>query len=219
MTADGSAHSANDCMLLPVFITADGAYADPMTIVLDDELLAGFEMQLRRVGAAVVKQWAPGLDDQRIDELLAPLGIDLPEEARAWWRWHNGTLPEAPPIATYIIPSREQMPLEAAANLAETANLMVETFNVPELAKQLHLVTNKPIIYVDCNGPREAPAPIYSQNDDPEPPELALPSMVELITIWTQLIDDGVFATTPDGQWHRPDPDRIPPELRGRGLI
>ena len=108
-------------------------------------------------------------------------------------------VPEAPPIATYVIPSREQMPLDAAVNLAATANVMVETFNMPELAKHLEIVSNKPIIYVDCNVPREAPAPIFSQNDDPEPPKLALPSMWELITIWTAPIDDGAFATTPDG--------------------
>ena len=33
---------------------------------------------------------APGLTDQQIDTLTAPYGIDLPEEARVWWRWHNG---------------------------------------------------------------------------------------------------------------------------------
>ena len=190
-----------------------------MTIILDNELLADFEARLRQVGAAVVEYWAPGLDDRRIDELLAPLGIDLPEEARAWWRWHNGTLRGAPPIANYIIPSREQQPLEGAAKMAETAGLMAEAFDVPEFAKLLHLVSDKPMIYVDCNAPRDAPAPIYSQNDDPEPPELVLPSIGELITIWSRLIDDGVFATTSDGQWQRLDPDRIPPELRGRGII
>lgn len=188
-------------------------------IVLDDELLADFEVRLRRIGAAVVEHWAPGLDDRRIDELLAPLGIDLPEEARVWWRWHNGTLPNAPPTATEIIPSREQAPLEGAVSMAATAGLMVETFDIPELAKLLHLVSRKPIIYVDCNGPREAPAPIFSQNDEPECPVLALSSIGELITIWSRLIDDGVFATTSDGQWQRLDPDRIPPELRSRGII
>jgi hypothetical protein len=25
--------------------------------------------------------------------LLAPLGIDLPEEARVWWRQHDGVVP------------------------------------------------------------------------------------------------------------------------------
>lgn len=190
-----------------------------MTIVLDDELLAGFEVRLRRLGAAVVEHWAPGLDDRRIDELLAPLGIDLPEEARAWWRWHNGTVPGALPTGTYIIPSRDLMSLEHAVDLVPLAEERVEIFDMPELAKHFKLVSNKPIIYVDCNGPRDAPAPIYSQNDDPEPPQLALPSMGELITIWSRLIDDGVFATTSEGQWQRLDPDRIPPELRGRGII
>lgn len=190
-----------------------------MTIVLNQELLAGFETRLREIGAAVVEHWAPGLDDRGIDELLGPCGIDPPAEARAWWKWHNGTMPAAPPTATYIIPSRDQTPLQGAVNLLSVAQERVEILNMTEVARHLQIVSNKPMLYVDCNGPRDAPAPIYSQNDDPEPPVIALPSMGELVTIWTQLIDDGVFATSPDGRWQRLDADRIPPKLRGRGII
>ena len=190
-----------------------------MAVLLDDELLRRFEARLRRLGAVVIEHWAPGVDDERIDELLGPLGINPPEEARAWWRWHNGTMPGAPPTGTQLIPGREQTPLEGVVNLVPIAKERVEIFGMTELAEHLPIVSDKPMIYVDCNGAREAPAPIYTQNDDPEAPELALPSMGELITIWTRLIDLGVFATTPDGQWKRLDPDRIPIELRGGGII
>jgi hypothetical protein len=33
----------------------------------------------------------PGLSDEAIDELIAPTGLDLPEEARELFRWHDGT--------------------------------------------------------------------------------------------------------------------------------
>ena len=169
--------------------------------LLDTAVLDRFENALRDVGAAVVEHLAPGLDDASIDELLVPRDIDLPEEARAWWRWHNGTMPGTPPHATQLIPGREQTPLEGAVNLLPIARDRIEIFGMTELAKHVPIVSDKPMIYADCNGTREAPTPIYTQNDDPEPPELALPSMGELITIWTQLLDLGAFATTPDGQW------------------
>ncbi len=58
-----------------------------------------------------------------------------------------------------------------------------------ELAEHLLIVSDKLMIYVDCNGAREALALIYTQNDDLEATELALLSMGELIKIWTRLID------------------------------
>jgi hypothetical protein len=191
-----------------------------MTIVLDDDLLAAFEARLRHVGAAVVEHLAPGLDDERIDELLEPVAIDLPAEARTWWRWHNGTLRSAPPTATEIIPYRDLVSLQGAiGTFTALAEAQVEVFGMPELAKHLQLVSEQPTIYVDCNTRAEAPAPIYSQNDHTDPPRVALPSMGELITIWMQLIDDGIFATTPDGQWQPVDPDRVGPDLWERGII
>ena len=38
----------------------------------------------------ILRHLQPGLTDGEIDELTAPIGLTLPGEARAWWRWHNG---------------------------------------------------------------------------------------------------------------------------------
>jgi len=45
-------------------------------------------------GAPVADRLRPGLSDVEIDEVLGPLGIDLPEEARVWWKWHDGADPD-----------------------------------------------------------------------------------------------------------------------------
>jgi len=63
--------------------------------LLTTDLLDRFEARLRGAGAPIVDAWAPGLTDAQIDELVRPLGIDLPKEARVWWRWHNGVDREA----------------------------------------------------------------------------------------------------------------------------
>jgi len=57
---------------------------------LSPDMLEAFDERLRRAGARLADRWRPGLSDAQIDELLLPAGIDLPEEARVWWRWHDG---------------------------------------------------------------------------------------------------------------------------------
>jgi hypothetical protein len=64
-----------------------------VTRYLDTELLAEFEAVLGELRVPITRVWRPGLDDASIDALLEPLGIQLPEEARRWWRWRNGVVP------------------------------------------------------------------------------------------------------------------------------
>lgn len=67
-----------------------------MARILDCELLEELEAAWRGAGAQIVGVLAPGLSDERIDELMTPLGLSLPEEARRWWGWHNGVTNKAP---------------------------------------------------------------------------------------------------------------------------
>lgn len=75
--------------------------------MLDEVLLEVFESSLRAVGAPIVKHREPGLDDAAIDELIVPLDLQLPDEARVWWRWHNGTVPDTPGRERCIMPGRD----------------------------------------------------------------------------------------------------------------
>src|SRR4051812_27326402 len=58
--------------------------------MLDEALLTKLERQWQRKGSRIVEALNPGLTDAEIDDLAAPLGHPIPEEARRWWRWHNG---------------------------------------------------------------------------------------------------------------------------------
>jgi hypothetical protein len=166
-----------------------------MAAVLDEDLLRAFESSLRAIGAPIVKHWASGLDDAAIDELVVPLDLRLPEEARVWWRWRNGTRSDAPGRERCIMPGRDLLSLQAA--LVGTADFWAV---LPELwgidRRLLKLVGEQPRIWIDGSGPRSKPAAIYTQNDGSEPPRLALPSMGALVTIWTRLIDTGVVIAT-----------------------
>src|SRR3978361_2216103 len=62
-----------------------------MAPLVSDALLARLDRALNRAGAPICDAWAPGASDAEIDEVFSALGVDVPEELRAWWRWHNGT--------------------------------------------------------------------------------------------------------------------------------
>jgi len=179
--------------------------------LLDNDLLDRFEARLRKEGAAIVDHWAPGLTDAQIDELLVPLGIDLPEEARRWWRWHDGAPPEAPAIS----PRRAHVPLRDAAEFnAALRDEMPELYGLDRL---LSPVSDMPMVYFHCAVPRDAPVPIYVQGDWVADPELVLPSIGELVEVWIGLLDRGVWRTDAAGLWEW-DHERLPPDVLEFGI-
>lgn len=48
--------------------------------------------ELVRIGVPVHEYFRPGLSRSRVVELTAPFGLEVGEEAMAWWRWRNGSI-------------------------------------------------------------------------------------------------------------------------------
>ncbi|MEY2515755.1 MAG: hypothetical protein QOJ89_3113 [bacterium] len=177
-------------------------YTRPMSSarVLDEEILERFEAALRCVGAAIVDAWAPGLRDDEIDALVQPLGIALPEEARVWWRWHDGLRPGRGPQSWDLLPGRSLLSLEDALDLFVPEREHMADDGFPDML--LTPVTRHPIILFGCDGAPDAPVPVYVMDDwSDEAPRLALPSIGELVLTWTSYIDTGIVTTGPDGDW------------------
>lgn len=123
----------------------------------------------------------------------------LPEEARAWWRWHDGILVESNPRVTEISPRRPHLPLRyVAEQYAALGGAMLQLYGIDGL---LNPVGDKPYVYFHCAVPRDAPVPIYTQHDDVVDPRLVLPSIGELVLAWIDLMDRDVWRTNPDGTW------------------
>lgn len=196
-----------------------GQYAvnrDAVPAFLSQDLLDRFEARVRAVGAQIVDAWAPGLADERIDALLEPMGIELPEEARVWWRWHNGFIASSAQRSREITPARWLMDLETAADeYAYFRDPMRDAGNPEGL---LSPVSEKPTIYFRCAGPKDAPVLVYSQNDYTERPRLALSAIGDLILTWISYIDRGVFAANADGTWVLDPQQQHPPDVRDLGV-
>ena len=137
--------------------------------ILDLALLDQFDARLRALGAAIVDMWAPGLSDDAIDALVGPIGIELPEEARVWWRWHNGVKAGAPRRERCILHERELYSLESALDgCTEWWGALPELWAMNK--KLLRPVGELPVIWIDVGGPRQEPVAIYTQNDGSQPP-------------------------------------------------
>lgn len=184
-------------------------------MLLDQGLLDRLEARLRAQDALIVDTWAPGLSDAQIDTILQPVGINLPEEARRWWRWHNGTLPGAPPRAKEISPYRNLLALEAVADFYESGrHEMLYLWGIDGL---LTPVTDMPLVYFHCDGP-DAPVPVYTQIDHTEQPRRVLSSIGELVLAWIDLMDRGIWATNADGTWAIDHDRALPPDVMRLGI-
>jgi len=181
--------------------------------MLDPRFLEEFDARLRALGAPICKAWAPGCSDAHIDAILRPLGIELPEEARVWWRWHNGTRDDAP-MEHREIGTRGPFSIEdAAAAYKDERGAMEELDGLTGLLAPFN---ERPYIFFGCAGAVDEPVPIYTQKDVQDP-TVVLPSIRSLLEAWLELIDIGAWELQDDGIWHMHF-ERIPAQLRELGI-
>ena len=181
--------------------------------LLDDDLLDEFEAVLRARRIGIQRAWAHGLTDARIDEIIAPTDLQLPEEVRVWWRRHDGLVADDVPIdQVALVPGRQPMSLQDA----------VACHRERKEERQLLLIVNeRPEIQLACRCRGDVPAPVYwDRYDDFARPEVAAPSLGELIVLWMSYIHRGVYSVGPDGGWAHDQPvlDDPPQDVRTRGL-
>ena len=172
----------------------------PDVQLLSPDILTRFESLLRSRNVKIVDAWAPGLSDAQIDDIIGPAGLQMPEEVRVWWRWHNGVRPGSPPDHWMIVPGRDLLRLQDA----------VDTYSyVGRGDGLLKPFSEKPHIYVACRATGKVPAPVYYETYDFSP-HLALPSFGELILGWIRYIDSGGYPSGPDGWTNdKTDPEGV----------
>jgi hypothetical protein len=182
--------------------------------LLDAELLERFESSLRAAGIPAVDGLMAGLTDWQIDEIVGPVGLQLPEEVRAWWRWRNGGPPRH---YTPLLPFRQMTSLQIA--VAEyTARLRPEAGFYGDPERCLQPVSELPAVFVQCVGSGDIPASIYTVNDWADAPKLVLASFGELVLTWIEYIERGIYAVGADGPWGWHDTQNYPPDVRALGI-
>jgi cell wall assembly regulator SMI1 len=62
-------------------------------VVLHEGLLDALKAQWIRLGAPIVDGLRPGLSAEQLDDVAARLDLELPQELRILWTWHDGAAP------------------------------------------------------------------------------------------------------------------------------
>jgi hypothetical protein len=184
--------------------------------MLDALTLETFEQALHRAGAGIVNHWRPGLSDGEIDKLGQLHGLVLPEDVRRLWRWHDGCSLAAPPDANEIAPGRRFPPLAPVlSSYAEFAGSFHDLYGIDD--RFIEPFTATPMIFFDCRGAIDAPAPVLVSHDFEEPMQ-TLSSIGDLFAVWTQFIDDGLWSVREDGMWDGNYIDRLTDEIVKLGV-
>jgi hypothetical protein len=164
-------------------------------------------------GTPIAGRLAPGLSDDEMDELTAPLGLRLPVEARVWWGWHDGAPwrpgGELTPERS-IGPGVEYMPLrDAVKDYLMDREIFAEIEGDPEPfrpAAYFPITRTSGPVLCDCSVAEGAPSPIYYTHTYGEPlEELERPaarSFGEMVGWWIDALNDGAWLWNPaSGRW------------------
>lgn len=145
-----------------------------------------------------------------MDDLVAPLGISLPEEARTWWGWHDGV--EETALQHTIGP---HWAFGSLSQAVEDTLMMREVAADPDLAGEniwrdsyLCVALGEAYIVGDTSVGRDQPMPIrlVDTNDQRYPEDPDLPSLGALIRAWTESIRTARWTFDPgSGYWDADD--------------
>lgn len=153
---------------------------------------------IRALGAAhapIVDYLNPGLSEDDMAALVAPLGIVLPDEAKEWWGYADGVPTDAPGDPR-LTPNWSWQPLAETVQLCRE---MREIGNEDAIPGQPPLFPDTwlPIVHGDgmllMDTAQPVLAPVYRidwHTDDPREYEPTLPSLGALVATWTRALDN-----------------------------
>jgi hypothetical protein len=190
--------------------------AEPM---LTAARIARLVAALRAQGAPVVNRLAAGLSDAAMDDIVAPLDIVLPAEAKTWWGQHNGApLCHGDDSSLSLSPAWWWAPLEVVvAHCLQTRALSDASM---WMSSWLPIVVGEGELVIDTVvGPTDACSVhvIDFEGDELDGAEHVptLPSLGALVDVWTRAAVGDAIRWAPDlgyftVNWDRADELGIP---------
>lgn len=193
--------------------------------LLSLEQLETLEARLREVDAPVIGRLQPGLSDADIDALTAPLGLELPVEARRFWSWHNGTV-EGRPVDRLLGPlDLLFLTLEETVEICRSRRKIAEDV-VPDRPEDEWRPAWFPLarhgnLAFDCGVPPGSPSPVWNTdpwvNDDIGTQVAA--SIGEVVGWWLEALDQGAWEYDARSEQWRRHFDVLPERLYRDGVI
>lgn len=200
----------------------------PTPRMLTVDQLTQLEQRWEQLGlVGVLNYLRPGLTAAEMDALTEPLGIILPEEARVWWGWHDGTDPHfIDPIQgekfAMLAPGRIFLPLGHAVRQCQTLREVIWEGKEPhDLWRQwLPLNTLEDPTILDCAA--DAPARVFRLEFQFADRRRGLPTLGALVDAYIEAFDAGAWWLEQPGhegsRWQQ-DGDKIDERLDAHRLI
>jgi cell wall assembly regulator SMI1 len=193
--------------------------------------LRRLEAAWRRQGAPILEHAAPGLTDAEIDDLMGPLDVELPEELRTWWRWHDGLLGDPAMYdfgASYglgsVGPGGWQLMSLRDAIVRYQREPREAQWPADPIAGQFfwrdswfpfaRVGSNQDFLFVDTDAGEEPPVRVCFNTDWYEWDVDLAPTLAAAIGIWVRTLEEGYFTWDPVARdWIKRIAD-LPAELR-----
>jgi len=168
-----------------------------MAKILDADLLARFEARCRQAGALYLDELEPGASEDDFAAAEQRLGFALPEEARTWYRWHNGS------AGHYVTHWRTLVAL--SENVEETR--VLQEFDQQWPANWLRTMDEQPFLALDCGGSPSSPVPVWHyMHGFSFPTRPVFESIGNMVSYWIELIDGEVMQWSVERGWFVNEP-------------
>lgn len=192
---------------------------------MTEELLEQLAERWRALRAPIANSLRPGLSDDEMDALVAPVGVRLPTEARVWWGWHDGTETD---LLSHAI-GHDTLPLQLAQAVEQYSELLEAASDVTADDESSDpgdfwgrewfpfAVPRRAHLACDCSVAEGAPTPIrhvdfYFPAESRVP---VSPSLGAVVSLWIDAIDSEAWTYDHDRPGWKRHPERLPP-LEGR---
>lgn len=192
-------------------------------------LLERLRSYWRDQGAPIATLLQPGLTDAEMDAVISPIGLRLPEEARAWWGWHNGAVRTTSRDERLMTHLYEFLPLDEAVEqyclIQQWLDKLGRNPWDPIWQKSwlpLAMTSSRPILVCDTDSSAHAGMPIYVVSwGDSEDAHLypAAGSLREVVSCWLRAFSEEIWAYSATDQDWRFDFDRKQELFLGNRLI
>jgi hypothetical protein len=197
---------------------------------LDVALIADYEARLHQQGVPLDACHTAGLTRDEMDEIVGPLAISLPQEARTWWTWQNGCPGYGrgkliAPIGESLLTLTQAVTVSTEYRTAVVA--LVEP-DVPALANAddrwhpswLAITGPQLPIVIDCSHPESEQTPVkrFDPEDVEGAREIHALSLGQMLTWWIGAIDSGAWCWNTETEKWIVDPRRLALEFKLSGL-
>jgi cell wall assembly regulator SMI1 len=193
--------------------------------ILDATMWAEYVEKLRSHGVPL-DEWTlhPGLSDAEIDELMAVIGLVLPDEARVLWRWHDGILEDSRANPLGGFKGRFLSLEEAIKTHRFYREIVLEVVEGdPDIRYRpswLPLLGEQHPVVIDCAVGRGQPTPLrLVYLADPEEPHVRVRSLGEAVSLWSDALDQGVWKWDAAAKAWEVDRRSLAPPLRASPLL